>query len=73
MKKAYKILETNIRSQDIIVQPLVNSLHFDSNLKQKTFIGGLASLSIKFYVIYIAIFKGIQMVSRDKPYITSNV
>lgn len=59
MKKINLSLTNYIREKDIIVDPVINNFHFEMNKKQKTIIGGLASLFIKIYVLYIAIIKGI--------------
>jgi hypothetical protein len=40
-------------------EPLYERFHFDTNLKNKTVLGGFVSIAIIAYVLNIAILKGI--------------
>ena len=65
MKRVFNQVISSIREKDIIVDPVIINFHFEMNLKQKTVLGGIASLIVKIYIFYVAIIKGIQMVNRD--------
>ena len=59
-----KKISSFIREKDEIVSPSASSLHFSTDLKQKTVIGGIASLLVTCYVILMAILQGNKMVNR---------
>jgi hypothetical protein len=52
MKKITKATSDYIRDLDEIVEPSAASLHFQTDFKQKTFAGGLASFAVTLYVLY---------------------
>lgn len=60
-----------ITDADELTPPQASNLHFKTDYLQKTFIGGLISMGVSLYVVYVAITKGIQMFSFDGPTITS--
>ena len=61
-----KILN-KIRSKDSLSDRGYALFHYDRDIKQKTLLGGLGSLSIQFCVAYIAIEKGLKMFTRNGP------
>lgn len=60
-----------VRDRDEIVAPGYEGLHFQTDFKQKTCAGGLASFGVTCYVIFMAYTKGMQMLGLDDPYISS--
>ena len=66
MDKFKENLENFIKSQDEIVQPKASDLHFSSNYKQKTFVGGIASMLVTLYVLSMVYTNGLKMVQKDK-------
>ena len=71
MKKITKATSDYIRDLDEIVEPSAASLHFQTDFKQKTFAGGLASFAVTLYVLYFVYQKGSTMFNRDDPNMTS--
>jgi large-conductance mechanosensitive channel len=71
MKKIVKPVVKYIRELDEVVEPRVNTLHFQTDFKQKTFIGGLASFLVICYVIYFAVDHAITMFGRQDPRMAS--
>ena len=59
-----KSISSFIRERDEIVSPNASNLHFNTDLKQKTMIGGLASLLVSCYVIFMVIIQGKKMIYR---------
>ena len=62
-----------IRSKDGIMKPSHTRLNFMGDVKQKTFIGGIFSMFISLYVLYIAVDKAHYMIMRVNPTIRSIV
>jgi len=50
-----KQISNFIRDKDEIVAPNASNLHFSTDLKQKTVIGGIGSLLVTCYVIMMVI------------------
>ena len=48
-----------VRENDSMSEPLPDRFHFDTDLKNKTVLGGFVSIAITAYVLNIAIVKGI--------------
>ena len=71
MKKITKATSDYIRDLDEIVEPSAASLHFQTDFKQKTFAGGLASFAVTLYVLFFVYQKGSTMFNRDDPNMTS--
>ena len=71
MKKITKPGSDYIRDLDEIVEPSAAGLHFQTDFKQKTFVGGLASFAVTCYVLFFVYSKGIMMFQRDDPNMTS--
>ena len=71
MKKITKQVSDYIRDLDEIVEPSAAGLHFQTDFKQKTFAGGLASFAVTLYVLYFVYSKGKTMFERDDPNMTS--
>ena len=67
LKKAEKFITT----RDEIAPPGFSNLHFHSDEKQKTFVGGLLSFGVTLYTLYIAYARGRQMLEFDDPSISS--
>ena len=57
--KVYKSCVNLIRENDKMSEPLHERFHFDTDLKNKTVLGGFVSIAITAYVLNIAIVKGI--------------
>ena len=60
-----------VRSKDGINPPSSGKLNFEGDVRQKTIIGGLVSLFVSGYVLYIAYTKGSIMVGLHNPYMSS--
>ena len=60
-----------IRNSDEIVEPSASTLHFQGDSKQKTFIGGVASMLVTGYLLFMVYSNGKKMVMRDDNKITS--
>lgn len=71
IKRAYKASVEWVRSHDEVVKPGHQGLHFQTDHKQKTCVGGFLSLCITLYVFFIAYTKGKQMLGLEEPYISS--
>jgi hypothetical protein len=71
MKKITKATSDYIRDLDEIVEPSAASLHFQTDFKQKTFAGGLASFAVTIYVLFFVYSKGSTMFNKDDPNMTS--
>lgn len=63
LKKA----EDFITSRDEIAPPGYSNLHFHSDEKQKTFLGGFISFGVTLCTLYIANARGRQMLEFDDP------
>ena len=66
-----KQAEEFITSRDEIAPPGHENLHFHSDEKQKTFLGGCISFGVTLYTLYIAYARGRQMLEYDDPSIKS--
>ena len=64
-------LRNYVRGKDEIVKPSHTRLNFMGDVKQKTFVGGMLSIFIGLYVLYIALDRGLTMVLRHDPAIKS--
>lgn len=64
-------LSAYLTSKDGIVLPSVLKLHFDNDMRIKTLVGGLTTIVINCYIIYIAVQKTLKMVKYNEPYISS--
>lgn len=60
-----KKLLNYIKVKDSVTIPSALQLHFDGDIKIKTLGGGLISILIQLYVLYIAISKGVRMVNYE--------
>ena len=60
-----------VRDYDSIVTPSTENLHFQTDYKQKTLVGGVASLGVTIYVAFVVYTKGSQMIGLEDPYISS--
>ena len=67
LKKAEKFITT----RDEIAPPGYSNLHFHSDEKQKTFVGGLLSFGVTLYTLFIAYTRGRQMLQFGDPTISS--
>jgi hypothetical protein len=67
LKKA----ENFITTRDEIAPPGFSNLHFNSDEKQKTFVGGFISFGVTLYTLYIAYTRGRQMLEFGDPSIYS--
>ena len=71
MKKISKATSDYVRDLDEIVEPSAASLHFQTDFKQKTFVGGLVSFAVTCYVLFFVYSKGSSMFNRNDPNMTS--
>lgn len=71
MKKITKPISDYIRDLDEINEPSAATLHFQTDFKQKTLIGGLCSFGVTIYVLFFVYNKGKMMFGRDDPNMTS--
>ena len=60
-----------VKARDEIAPPGFSKLHFSGNVDQKTFVGGLLSFAVTLYTMYIAYYRGLQMLSYTGPKISS--
>jgi hypothetical protein len=56
-----------IRSKDIIAPDGSSQLHIRSDIKQKNIFGGLVSILIQIYILYVAYVRGVQMLTNKDP------
>ena len=71
IKRANKAVSQWIRDQDEIVAPGYEGFHYQTDFKQKTCLGGTASLCVTAYLLYMTYIKGKQMLGLEEPYISS--
>jgi len=57
-----------IRYNDDIAKPSLSKLHVNGDKTNKTVLGGLASLFIWFYIIFVTYFKLIKMFGKIDAY-----
>ena len=60
-----KKISNFVREQDEIVSPSANELHFNTDFKQKSMAGGIASLLVSGYVMYMVYSNGRKMLTLD--------
>jgi hypothetical protein len=60
-----KKISNFIREKDEIVSPSANELHFNTDHKQKTMAGGVASLLVSCYVLFMVYSNGSKMIFKD--------
>ena len=65
MKKITKPISDWIRDQDEIVEPSAGELHYQTDFKQKTILGGFSSLAVTCYVLYMCYSNGRKMIELD--------
>ena len=58
------------KAQDEVVMPSYTNFHFNNDLKQKTLLGGFATLCVSLYIVFMIFVKGKQMLDLEDPYIT---
>ena len=63
-----KKFKSYVREQDIIAPEPISQLHFDDNLKQTTFCGGIMSIALQCYFIYIVLTNGYNLLWKTQPY-----
>ena len=69
--KLVNYIEKKITASDGIAKTTYERIHCEGNSKTKTFIGGMFSILIKYYVMYIGIINLAKMFGYDTPYIKS--
>lgn len=67
----FKSLVDVIKSKDQIVKPSASFLHFENNLSQKTLLGGLVSIGVTIYLLFIVYTNGKKMIKKDGNQIIS--
>jgi Ca2+-binding EF-hand superfamily protein len=60
-----------VRDKDEIVEPGAHLLHFQGDSKQKTFVGGLASMLVTAYLLFMVYTNGRKMIYKGDNSITS--
>jgi hypothetical protein len=65
MKKFTKPIGDFVRDNDSLVESSATELHFQSDFKQKTQLGGFCSIGVSLYVLYIVYSNGRKMIERD--------
>jgi len=60
-----KMLIKWVKSKDEIIKPIANKLHVDS--PKNSFLGGLVSIIIEWYLIYCIISRTYDMVTYHEP------
>jgi hypothetical protein len=60
-----------IRDKDEIVEPSAHTLHFQGDSKQKTMVGGIASMSVTAYLLFMVYTNGSKLIGKDDNQITS--
>jgi hypothetical protein len=60
-----------VRDKDEIVEPGASQLHFQGDSKQKTFIGGLASMGVTLYLLFMVYTNGKKLIYKEDNSITS--
>ena len=59
--KFHKYIINTVRKNDILAEKVMNRFHFDSDIKNKTFIGGFITITVYTYILYITFCKGIDV------------
>lgn len=67
----FKSVADYIQSKDKIVKPSSSFLHFEHDWQQKTLLGGLVSMSVSIYLLYIVYTNGRKMIKKDSNQIIS--
>jgi len=65
MKKFTKPIGDFVRDNDSLVESSATELHFQSDTKQKTQLGGFCSIGVSLYVLYMVYSNGRKMIERD--------
>ena len=65
MKKFTKPIGDFVRDNDSLVESSATELHFQSDIKQKTKLGGFCSIGVSLYVLYMVYSNGRKMIERD--------
>jgi predicted XRE-type DNA-binding protein len=60
-----------IRDKDEIVKPSAHTLHFQGDSKQKTMVGGISSMSVTAYLLFMVYTNGSKLIGKDDNQITS--
>ena len=64
-------LSNIIKDQDIVSKPGYDHFHFEGDEKSRSVTGGIISLILNSFLIYIIIENGIRMFSLSEPYTSS--
>jgi len=62
-------LKRSIKDQDILAPTIATEMTFGKDFRQNTYIGGIASIVMYGYMVYIVISQGLAMVNKKEPYI----
>jgi hypothetical protein len=65
MNKFTKPIGEWVRDNDSLVESSATQLHFQSDSKQKTQLGGLCSIGVSLYVLFMVYSNGRKMIERD--------
>ena len=57
-----------MRSKDGIAPTMKTAIHFNNDVQTLTIFGGIITMIVKIYVLFIALSQGIKMVTYKSPY-----
>jgi len=66
-----KAISSWVRDKDEIVEPGASQLHFQGDSKQKTFVGGLASMAVTGYFLFMVYTNGRKLIMKGDNSINS--